>query len=131
MVDFALKSGRAAAERLMVDAARVYRLTGVEVVDPATHAVVAERALVYEGKCKVQTWEGYESTPKGGGHEFTIQRYQVHFPVGSFQPEVGMIVVITETTFDPLLLGREYYVKALLHKSAATAYRLGISEDTA
>lgn len=137
---FALSMGRTVAVELMVDACTVGRPNGTPVTDPDTGEVTAPLAPVYpdpewpdehpwkHGPCKVQTYEAQESNPEAGGATFTVQRYAVHVPVGSFAPQTGDVVEITATEFDPNLVGRKYRVVALLHKSMATAYRLGVEE---
>ena len=52
----------------------------------------------------------------------------MHVPVAAFVPVVGHVITITAATIAPGLVGREYRVVALLHKSLATAYRLGVEE---
>jgi hypothetical protein len=118
---------RAEAESLMVDACTVGR-PGDPVTDPNTGVVTAPLTPLYAGKAKVQTWQAQESNPEAGGATFTVQRYAVHVPVGSFSPEVGDVVTITAAALDANLVGRKYRVVALLHKSMATAYRLGVEE---
>ena len=111
----------------MVDACTVSRVTGTS-TDPLTGASVPTLEPVYEGRCKVNTYEPYERNPTVGGGTVTVQRYSVHVPVGSFAPEVGQVVDITSASFDENLAGRSFRVVALLHKTAATAYRLSVEE---
>lgn len=118
---------RAEAESLMVDACTVGR-PGETTTDPDTGELVTPLTPLYAGKAKVQTWEAQESNPEAGGAGLTVQRYSVHVPVGSFAPEVGDVVEITASALDANLVGRKYRVVALLHKSMATAYRLGVEE---
>lgn len=82
----------------------------------------------HQGKCKVQGLDPLERNPEAGGAEVTVQRYRIDFPVGAFVPAVGQIVTITASRFDPFLVGRMFRVVSLLHKSFATAYRLGVEE---
>lgn len=112
----------------MVDTCTVRRITGATVTDDFGN-VTPVTELVYEGRCRVQTYEPYERNPEVGGATETVQRYSVHVPVGSFEPEVGQVVTIASATLDPHLSGREFRVVALLHKTAATAYRLGVEES--
>lgn len=109
----------------MVDACKVGRGSGDP--DPITGAPT--RTEVYAGPCKVQTFEAYEQNPEAGDFSYTVQRYYVHVPVGSYQPAIGDVVTVTSTRLDPFLEGREFRVVALLHKSLATAYRLAVSTD--
>ena len=118
--------GRRAAESLMLDTARVDEVTGSTV--DANGAEVDTYTQRYAGKCKVQSTSSSESTPVAGGATFTIQRSEVHFPVGSFSTAVGQVVTLETCALDPLLVGHTFRVVALLHKSAATAYRLGVEE---
>lgn len=122
----AVAAGRRAAERQMLDTCTVGRVTGETTVDPDTGAVIPVTVSVYEGRCKVQTFEAHEANPEMGGSVATVQRYSVHVPVGAFEPEVGMVVTITAAALDPHLTGTAFRVVALLHKTAATAYRLGV-----
>lgn len=80
------------------------------------------------GPCKVQSVAAQEGTPEAADATYTVQRYRVDFPVGSFAPVVGAQVTITDGRFDPLMVGRAYRVVGLLHKTAATAYRLAVEE---
>ncbi|MCZ2261582.1 DUF6093 family protein [Isoptericola sp. QY 916] len=123
----ALRRGRRMAEKLMVEAVRVVRL-GAQVVDPVTGDLVQPETEVYAGKAKVQTYEAQESNPDAGGHTYTVQRYAVHLPVGGYAPVVGHVITVTTAVMDPNLTGRKFRVVALLHKSMATAYRLGVEE---
>lgn len=111
----------------MLDACTVREVVSVA-VDPLTGAGTPTYVLVYTGACKVQTSEAQESTPEAGGSTHTVQRYAVHIPVGSFAPKVGHVVTIIASALDPNLTGRVFRVVALLHKTAATAYRLAVEE---
>lgn len=121
--------GRRMAERLMLDTVTVSRPDVSVAPDPLTGQPVL--TAIYAGVGKVQTYEAQESTPESGGHVFTQQRYRVDIPVGSCSPAVGDVVSITTATLDANLAGRKYRVVALLHKTAATAYRLGVEEVVA
>lgn len=118
---------RAQAESMMVSTCEVHRL-GTPVTDPDTGQVTTPSAVVYAGRCRVQTYEAQESNPEVGGATLTVQRYAVHVPVGSFEPAIGDVVEAITGVMDPNLTGRRYRVVALLHKSLATAYRLGVEE---
>lgn len=109
----------------MVDRATVQAVTGSS-EDPETGVVTPTYAPVYAGRCKVQGLDPLERNPEAGGATFTVQRYRIDFPVGAFTPAVGLVVTITAATLDPHLTGRTFRVVSLLHKTAATAYRLGV-----
>lgn len=119
----ALRSGRAAAERLMVDTCTVARPGAV--TDPVTGE--AEAVEVYAGRCKIQTYEGYEQNPTAGGAVLTVQRYRVDMPV-SFRPEAGDVVTIVASQTDPHLVGKTYRVTAPFSKTYATASRCFVDE---
>lgn len=111
----------------MVDACTVSVVTGT--TTDAWGNVTPTSTVVYAGRCKVATFEPHERNPEVGGATETVQRYSVHVPVGSFEPAIGHVVTITAAALDPHLTGRSFRVVALLHKSAATAYRLGVEES--
>ena len=113
---------RAQAESLMLDTCTVSPVTGV---NESTGAPTLG-AAVYTGKCKVQTSQAQEANPEAGGATYTVQRYAVHVPVAAFVPVVGHVVTITAAAQDAGLVGRQYRVVALLHKSLATAQRLAV-----
>lgn len=119
----ALRSGRAAAERLMQDTCTVERPGDI------TNDVTGEAELVevYVGRCKVQTYEGYEQNPKAGGATLTVQRYRVDLPA-SVLVRPGDLVTITAAVADPHLVGKTYRVTAPFNKSYATASRCFVDE---
>lgn len=125
LVGFALGMGRRAAEATMKDACTITQDTEGD-PDPVT----GERptVTVYTGPCKVQAPVAQEANPEAGETTFTVQRYRVDVPVGAYRPAVGDEVTMTAVRFDPYLVGRKYRAVALLHKSAATAYRLAVEE---
>lgn len=121
-----LAAGRRAAEAKMLDTCITGR-PGEETTDGAGNVTVPLEPL-YAGRCLVQTYEAQESNPVAGGATLTVQRYRVDVPVGSFAPAIGDVITIITAAADPNLAGRTYRVVALLHKSQATAYRLGVQE---
>lgn len=122
-----LLESRADAESLMLDTCTI-GILGDPVTDPVTDVVTTPLDPLFTGRAKVQTWEAQESNPEAGGATMTVQRYAVHIPVGSYAPKVGHVVEITAAALDPHLAGRRYRIVALLHKTMATAYRLGVEE---
>ena len=124
MLSAALTRGRALAERLMVDSCSISRpgatvdeLTGVPTWTP-----------VYAGKCQLSTYEPQESNREVSSALVTTQRYVLKLPVESYAPQIGDVATITAATYDANLVTRKFRVVALLHKTAATAYRLGVEE---
>lgn len=113
----------------MLDSCTVRRVVpGQTVTDPVTGVDSPVTETVWVGRCKVTTYEPYERNPEVGGSTQTVQRYSVHVPVGSFRPEIGLVVRIESARLDPHLASRDFRVVSLLHKTAATAYRLGVEE---
>ena len=100
----AIMQGRRMAETLMVDTWAVYKLDK-EQVDPLTGEAL--RVLVYEGKGKLQSYEGYEQNPESIGHTATVQRMSLHLPIGTYRPQVGHVAVCV-SSLDPNLNGTEY-----------------------
>jgi hypothetical protein len=131
-----LAAGRRRAEALMVDRC-VIRRPRPPVTDPETGKVTTPLEPVYgteaePGRCKVQAYEAQEATPESGGATLTVQRYRVDVPVsapGGYVPQVGDVVEVVTAAADPNLAGRTYRTAGLLHKSLATAYRLGVQEN--
>lgn len=125
---------RAMAESMMVDACTIRRKTG-ETIDEGG-AVVPTHDTLYEGKCKVQSTESLDPrSPEVGGHSFTIQRLRVDVPVArsdeDYRPQVGDVAAIDAAAYDPHLVGQEFRVTGLLHKTMATAYRLAVTNEPA
>lgn len=115
---------RANAEALLLDTARVEEV-GTD-FDPETG--LPTYTTVYEGKAKRQTYEGQEANPEVAGSTVTVQRYRADFPVGAFEPKIGQRITWLTSVHDPYLPGKVERVVSLLHKTAATAYRLGVEE---
>ena len=124
----AIMQGRRMAESLMVDRWVVYRLD-MDDVDPLTGEAV--RVTVYEGKGRLQSYEGYEQTPEVVGHTSTVQRMSLHLPVGPYRPQVGHVAVCTES-LDPNLVGTQYRMtQDAPFKTHATAYRVFVDFEAA
>ena len=124
----ALRAGRLAAEALMIDRWRVYKLD-MNDVDPLTGEAV--RVTVYEGKAKLTSYEGYEQTPEVVGHTATVQRLSLHLPVTSYRPQVGHVAVCVDS-LDPNLVGTEYRMtQDAPFKTHATAYRVFVDFEAA
>jgi hypothetical protein len=103
----------------------VDRNTGA--LDPVTFDPVL--TTLYTGPARVQTYEPVQRDVEVGGGSAAVQRYAVHLPVGSYKPEVNDVVTVTACALDANLVGREFVVRGLLHKSAATAYRLVVDDN--
>src|SRR6185312_9052954 len=92
-----------AAESLMIDQCAAARATGGFVTDPVTGVDTPATEPVYTGRCKVQTTVAQAASPDAGGHQFTVENLQLHFPV-SAELRTGDQVTITES-WDPQLVG--------------------------
>jgi hypothetical protein len=114
----ALPELRAAAESLMTSTVTITR-PGESTWD---------EAMVYTGRCKVQTFQAFEAEPDAGGAQRVIQRYYLHVPVsaGVFLP--GDRAEITASA-NPLLVGNVYVVAAPHEKDWQTAQRLLVDLD--
>ncbi|WP_353707609.1 DUF6093 family protein [Cellulosimicrobium sp. ES-005] len=123
----ALPRLRGYAEKLMTDSCTVTR-PGTPVTDPATGVTTTPQTLLYTGRVKIQTYEGYEQTPEAGGRSFTVQRYRADFPVDAFQPLPGDVVTITASPFDADKVGKRYRITAPFNKSLSTAQRCFVDE---
>lgn len=85
-------------------------------------------ATVYEGRGKLQSYEGNESRAGIEGSSVTVQRLSIHFPVGAFTPTPGDIATCTAST-DPAIVGRRFHVsQSWPVKEHATAYRVAVDE---
>jgi Family of unknown function (DUF6093) len=122
--------GRRRAESLMVDTCEVREQATQGEFDPDTGTrPTIPGAVIYTGRCKVQTYEAHESTPASGQHVWSVQRYTIHLPA-TVEVGVDCIVTITSAALDEHLVGRRYRVAAFLRKSMATANRLAVDEVT-
>lgn len=126
-IEACLAELRAAAVDLMTDTCRVTR-KGEPVTDPTTGDVTIPETTVYEGRAKRQTYEPHESVLEAAGHTATVQRYSVHFPVGSFVPAVGDVVEWLTAAHDPDLPGTRDRITGLFNKTFATSQRVYVDE---
>lgn len=121
----ALTSGRVAAERLMRAQLRVVRETGEIVFDPDGTNERRETVVVYEGRGKIQSYEGHEQPVSAAGQATIQLRTRVDTPVGSGPFIPGDKVTVLANPDDTLLEGVELRIAALSpFKSMATAYRV-------
>ena len=121
-VHSALLAGRAAAERLMRATVRVEREVGQIVYDPDGTNPRRETLLIYEGRGKIQSYEGHEQPVSAAGQARTLVRTRVDVPVGSGTFIPGDKVTVLENPDDPSLEGVELKISALApFKSMATA----------
>lgn len=118
-----LQAGRDAAENLMRTTVRVTRQTG-EVTYDGLKPVRGD-LLIYEGKGKIQSYEGYEQERTSAGANVVVVRVRLDIPVGVAVIEPGDHVEVLACLDDPQLVGERFRVSALApYKSMATAYRV-------
>lgn len=124
-----LTAARAAAESLMLDTCTITRGAGEPVWndETGTYTTPAGETL-YQGPCKVQTYQAFESTPEAGEQRLTIQRYYVHVPVGAVKYQQGDRILVTASPYNPALAGSEFVVQGAHDKSLQTAHRLLVDE---
>ena len=96
---------QAAAQRLMLDQCTVTRRSAELVEDPETGREDYASQTVYEGPCKVQTYEAYEQTPEGAGHTYTVQRYRVDVPASAGPFTTGDVITVTGYRHEFLVAG--------------------------
>lgn len=119
----ALLRGRRRAEALMQDQCTISRVVG-ETMDEIGR-VVPVTETVYEGPCKVQSYEGYEESREVIAHSAVVQRMSIHIPVGAYRCSVGDVLTLEKSFMDPLLEGRKFRItQEAPFKTFATAYRI-------
>lgn len=114
----------------MLDACAVTR-PGAPSTNPGTGAVTASSTPLYSGKCKVQNGDIRAGAVEAAGRTATVERSEVHAPVGSFAARPGDVITITASGYDASLVGRVYRVTSANLKSLASAYRIPVEEVTA
>lgn len=127
LVDDVLQ-GRVEAEAIMYDTCVASR-PGEPFTD-ADGIVITPLVDVYAGKCKVQTTVAQAASPVAGGHVFTVENLQVHFPVGS-PPTTGDSVLMTASLLDETNVGLVFRLVELARGSQRTAARWNVELVTA
>lgn len=113
----------------MIDACDVMR-PGEPVTDPDTGEVTPSSTFVYSGPCKVQQTISQASNPTAGSHSFTVQDSRVDFPVSAGPLMVDDVATVTASALDPQLVGTEFRIVEMFHKSMATAQRTRVEDVT-
>lgn len=114
----AMRAGRQAAERLMVNQCTITRI--VRGVDGDGLDTVTEEQ-VYAGRCKVQSVAAQESDLVSAGAPLVVDRLRVDVPVGAGPFAVGDLVQVEGRS-------RRLRVVGLLEKTFQTAQRLPVEE---
>lgn len=108
----------------MQDQCVIRRVIG-QTTDRETGKVVPLYEDAYAGRCKLQSYEGYEQEKSTAETALTVQRMSVHLPVGAYRINVGDIVEVTASRMDPMLVGRKFRItQEAPFKTFATAYRV-------
>lgn len=124
-----LARGRLAAEAGMVDECVVRRRVGAT-TDPDTGASTPTYADVYVGKCRLQTSRAEAGRTEAGEDFLLLLRLELHLPMSVTGLQVGDEATVTAAAHDPDLPGRTFRIHDLMHKTHATARRVGVIEKT-
>lgn len=125
----ALAAGRRAAERLMVDACTIRRVTS-SATDPNTGVITPTYTTIYGGKCRVQQAQALGEARQAGEAHLVMLRLEVQLPMTVTGLAEADEVTITASAHDPDLVGRVMLIRDLAHKSHATARRVQVQERT-
>lgn len=120
--------GRVEAEAIMFESCVVSR-PGEPITDP-DGIVSTPVETAYEGLCKVQTTVAQAASPVAGGHVFTVENLQLHFPVGAAL-NIGDSVLITASRMDESNVGLVFRLVELARGSQRTAARWNVELVTA
>ena len=124
----ATMAGRVEAEAIMYDSCVVSR-PGEPFTD-ADGIVTTPIIEVYAGKCKIQSATAQAASPVAGGHAFTVEKLQLHFPVGS-PLTTGDSVLMTASRMDETNVGLTFRLVELARGSQRTAARWNVELVTA
>lgn len=120
--------GRVEAEAIMYETCVVSR-PGEPFTD-ADGVVITPLVGVYAGKCKIQTTVAQAASPVAGGHVFTVENLQLHFPVGSGLV-TGDSTLVTASLMDESNVGKIFRLVELARGSQRTAARWNVELVTA
>ena len=119
----ALDELRAQAESLMLATGTVSRTTGMSTDTDGRE--VPDTVAVYSGPARLMPPAIAAQQMVVAGATVTVQRHQLHFPVGSFRMQAGDVWTCTANPADPTLAGRKYRLVAEAPAaSLSVAYRL-------
>ena len=123
-----LLQARVDAEALMWETGVASR-PGEPFTDP-DGVVTTPLVEVYTGSCKIQTTVAQAAAPVAGGHAYTVENLQLHFPVGSAL-NTGDSVLITASRMDESNVGKVLRLVELARGSQRTAARWNVELVTA
>lgn len=126
--------GRLAAESLMSDTLRITRKSAEPVTDPNTGKVTYPSVVIYptgdgDGRGYIQAASAQGSDVNIPSGPVMVQESRVSVP-HDVDLRIGDLVHVTSSKSSPLLVGREFTVTRLLHKTRATAHRAAVEEVT-
>lgn len=125
----ALARGRLAAEAGMVDACTIARVAGRS-TDTTTGAVTDTASALYAGKCRVQQHRASATDEDVAEDRLLLLRIEVQLPMSVTGLAVGDVITVTASAHDADLVGREFRVRDLAHKTHATSRRVQCIERT-
>lgn len=131
VLGFTLGWGRRTAESIMAETVEIGLYGDADEPDPVTGNPVRElKELRYSGKARVKypSYAVAESTP--ASQPVAQQDVVVSIPSGAAAVLDGDEVVVTASTYDPLLVGRRYKVKGQPAAGQTTAYRIAVVEQS-
>lgn len=125
-----LARGRAAALAGMVDTCAITRVTS-HATNPDTGVVTPTVATIYTGVCRIQQRTAGDARTADAGEAYQLLlRMELQLPNSATGIAVGDVATITASVNDADLVGRQFRVRELAHKSEATSRRLGVEEAT-
>lgn len=111
-------AGQEMAEAQMIDTCVITRK--VTVTDPLDHTTTTVDMPIYEGKCKVQTYEPDAIATTSGGRPVSLQEDRLHLPVAAGPFEIGDMAVVEGYP-------QPYRIDGLIRKTFMTAQRLKVT----
>jgi len=129
-----LLQARVEAEAIMLNLCTARR-PGAEFTDP-DGVVVTPLVDVFTGPCKVQTTVAQAASPTAGGHKYTVENLQLHFPArASLQTgdvvEIAQAVDVETGLPDLDIQGKVFRLVELARKTLRTANRWNVELVTA
>lgn len=115
---------RAQAESLMFDKCVARRITGETTDDDGRVTPTYDPTPVYSGACAITGDRPYEQARETGGATTTVQRYLLKVPATAGPFDEGVVVEITESRFQPHLVGNVYRIAGRDERTAQTSQRM-------
>ena len=121
----ALQGLRAEAESRMDDLIKTVRAGG-KVWDEDAGEWVTAGVVVYEGKARIKRSNVVSVDADAGSQLTTVDRLQVHVPVGSPPFLLNDLIEVVTSATRPEQVGRRYTVASLFDGSQTTALRYSV-----